>query len=267
MLRIPRVSMCFLSALSALGFGGLLMGASGGFVIFLYSSVRVGSVDCGGCVPLRFCEGDSALWKTRLSIWLFSTTGNSSMASGRSIACLLRSWALRCLCRFILKDCAGAAPCRLVSCFCQARLPRLSRTRLRACSSTRLERDPSHCFSGRALLWVRALWSHAAPRRLCGPCAPCKACVRRAFRGLLARLSRGAYRGSAVARFPTARVLARPHVKHAPRLAAPHGVLRLRRRIGGRGGLPCRIRAFRCFLPCLLRDYRPARKISERALQ
>ena len=46
-----------------------------------------------------------------------------------------------------------------------------------------------------------------------------------------------------------------------------HGVLRLRRRIGGRGGLPCRIRAFRRFFPCLLRDYRPARKISERALQ
>ena len=150
-----------------------------------------------------------------------SATGNSSMASGRSIACLLRSWALRCLCRFILKDCAGEAPCRLVSCFCRARLPRLSRTRLRACSSTRLERDPSRCFSGRALLWVRALWSHAAPRRLCGPCVLCKACVQWAFRGLLVRLSRGAYRGFAVARFPTARVLARPRVKHAPRLAAP----------------------------------------------
>ena len=46
-----------------------------------------------------------------------------------------------------------------------------------------------------------------------------------------------------------------------------HGVLRLWRRIDGRGGLPCRIRAFLRFLPCLLRDYRPARKISERALQ
>lgn len=46
-----------------------------------------------------------------------------------------------------------------------------------------------------------------------------------------------------------------------------HGVLRLWWCIDGRGGLPCRIRAFRRFLPCLLCNYRPARKISERALQ
>lgn len=135
-------------ALSALGFGGLLMGAS---EVSSYSFIHPfvwAPLIAGGCVPPSPLRNDSVLWKTRLSIWLFSTTGNSSTASGRSIACLLRSWALRCLCRFILKDCAGEAPCRLVSCFCRVRLPRLSRTRLRACSSTRLERDRHAVFRG-----------------------------------------------------------------------------------------------------------------------
>ena len=234
--------------LSALGFGGLLMGAS---EVSSYSFIHpfVWAPLIAGAVCLfAFAKRQRSLENPLVDLAIFD---NREFVDGFwALNCLFASFmGITLLVPLYIEGLCGEAPCRLVSFFCQARLPRLSRTRLRACSSTRLGATRHAVFLGCALLWVRALWSHAAPRRLCGPCAPCKACVRRAFPVLLVRLSRGAYPGLRGRQISDGSGFwhGRTSSMRLNRLRR-HGVLRLRRRIGGRGGLPCRIRAFRRFL-------------------